>query len=362
MRKQGRTTTIFGTMTRRSGRYLSPDPVGPTGGTNPFAYVHNNPHTGVDSLGLYDERVHYYMTYFLGLVAGLPQDVARTMATAAQYVDDNFQTEPIHAGVIPNLSALSLYHFVLDYDRNNYGDWSSDPMTRFYFPSSAQLSRLANAADEDVLRQLWAQANANACPAPWTIDDARYQLYGEFLHSFQDTFSHRDINNVSYAAFNTPWRNYPESMLGHGGGEVLFSDLGHAPDHTYNQEYAVTHSSCTLPRGRGSVPNLSEAECLARGGVYTPSSSYNWASNELRTLRMEYEVFNRIQTDFADLIAANRNASQPAFGWSDLAGHSEWQYGHDQANARIGMDQSFEQWAQSQGFDADRRGLLLQSR
>jgi hypothetical protein len=30
------------------------------------------------------------------------------------------------------------------------------------------------------------------------IDDARYQFYGEHLHAYEDTFAHRDMNNMAY--------------------------------------------------------------------------------------------------------------------------------------------------------------------
>jgi len=66
------------------GRYTAPDPVGVGGGTNPYAYVSNNPLTNVDPLGLYEEDIHYYMTYFLALAAGVDPRRAYIIATADQ--------------------------------------------------------------------------------------------------------------------------------------------------------------------------------------------------------------------------------------------------------------------------------------
>ena len=52
------------------------------------------------------------------------------------------------------------------------------------------------------------------------------QLYGEYPHSFEDTFAHRDRNNKPYERLNFN-ENYPIGGTGHGLA-------GHYPDHTYN--------------------------------------------------------------------------------------------------------------------------------
>ena len=47
------------------GRFISEDPIGLAGGINQFAYVGNDPQNGKDPSGLYNEDVHYYLTYFI---------------------------------------------------------------------------------------------------------------------------------------------------------------------------------------------------------------------------------------------------------------------------------------------------------
>lgn len=386
----------------KTGRYLSPDPLGTFAGSNPFAFAHNDPLRRFDALGLYDEMVHYYMTYFLGLVAGLPQDVARTMAIASQFVDENYLTQPLHLAA-PNYPALPLYHFVLDYGNGNDGDANDDLYRRFQSPQSEQLSNLLASTDPTRLRDLWIQTHPTGvpglCPIPSFVDinNARYQLFGEYLHAFQDTFAHRDAYNMPYA-IEANEENTPVAWVGHAGPSIP-DGFGLAPDHTYNQNYRspsrctigngrtevvqrnLSREECAARHGRNYVPaddtdptqcevkyvlggsevvaNVTEAECAALGrastaleSTFRPGTGQVWAMNELRTLRMEYEVFNSIRTNFAAEIAANREAGGQSFGWGDIAGLTDWDSSSPGRNSRIGSEQSFEEWARSNGYSS----------
>lgn len=54
------------------GKWLSEDPVGfQAADPNLYRYVGNNPTNKTDPTGLYEEDVHFYMTYYLGLAVGL---------------------------------------------------------------------------------------------------------------------------------------------------------------------------------------------------------------------------------------------------------------------------------------------------
>jgi len=234
------------------GRYTAPDPVGVGGGTNPYAYVSNNPLTNVDPLGLYQIDVHYYMTYFLAIAAGVDKDVAQRIALATEYIDDNPVTEPMKPGTsvwdywdstLINQPALVRYHFVeagFD-DPQRASESAADyAARRIENPNSPQLARLL-------------AASTTAKTDPNATCNSSNQLFGEYLHAFEDSFAHRDNNNAPYAA--TIW----------GVGTGHFLD-GENPDYTYN------HLAPTL------------------------GLSLFWNTNESRTFEMEKEVFTKMKS------------------------------------------------------------------
>jgi RHS repeat-associated protein len=203
------------------GAYLQPDPLGYPDGPNAYAYASGDPVNKFDSLGLYEEDVHYYLTFFLARVAGIPDDTARTIALADQFVDDNPLTTPVIGSMQPNTRALPLYHFTRTRDM----DVTQDVVTRINNPTSPQLENLRRPTMDDRL---------TPC--------ARQQFFGEYLHAFEDTFAHRDQNNVPF---------YFTSTVGHGA-------YNHDPDQTYNVR--------------------------------------DFQNNEMRTMRMAQEVFGQLQS------------------------------------------------------------------
>ena len=208
----------FRTYDPLSGNYLQPDPLGYPDGPNPYRYAQGDPVNRIDPTGLYAADVHYYMTYFLALTAGLSENDAWIIATADQTVDN---VNP-YTDALPHLDpwdadsakARELYHFT-----QTSTDW--DPLN----------------TQTKILLDYYKNASAPCL---------KRQFYGEFLHAYEDTFGHRDWNNVPY------------DTDGHG------NDLT-SPDKTYNHDVLYV---------------------------------YHWTVNEDRTLLMEQYVFNQIREDW----------------------------------------------------------------
>jgi hypothetical protein len=212
-----------------------------------YLYAQGDPLNRVDPQGLYDTDVHYYMTYFLALTAGLSESDAWIIATADQTMDNvNPYTDAfpsLAAG--GNFDARKDYHFTQkgfdpapNADEVTYttitDPVSGVPSVVTTYSSAYQLRRLA-AWNNPQIQTL----NGYALGAPSCV---KQQFYGEYLHALEDTFGHRDANDDPYGP-----------TLGH------FYD-GHDPDMTYN------HGT--------------------------------WQVNEQRTIEMETVVFAQLQSDW----------------------------------------------------------------
>jgi len=210
----------FRTYDPLSGNYLQPDPLGHPDGPDAYRYAGGDPLNRVDPAGLYAIDVHYYMTYFLALTAGLDDKTAWVVATAAQTIDD----------VNPYTDAMPF----------NGGGFAQEQREKYHF---TQPSTVWEPLNDQTSTLLGYATNAdNPC--------LKAQFFGEFMHAYQDTFGHRDRDNVPYAAF-----------LGH-------AIAGTQPDLTYNDPYDYDGSPLT----------------------------HGWYVRETRTFLMEQAVFAQMQT------------------------------------------------------------------
>ncbi len=115
---------------------------------NPYSYVTNNPTRFVDETGEYKVDVHYNLTYYLGLKAGLDDATAIKIAWFDNMVDINPDTKP-----------------------DNLENAKNGTTDKFHFAERGEaITRLENAI------------NSN---------DAK--TFGTSLHTYQDTYSHAGL-------------------------------------------------------------------------------------------------------------------------------------------------------------------------
>jgi RHS repeat-associated protein len=251
-----------------TGRYLQPDPLGYPDGPDAYLYASGDPVNHSDPTGLYQSDVHYYLTYFLGIAAGIDQEDARIIALATQYIDDNPLTWAVNdhspltmvASMFTNEDALTHYHFTM-YD---YVGKSTDLSL---WSSSAQIMNLLNAPDI-ALQQLQDQALLPAsmqtvhCKAPM-------QLMGEALHALQDTFGHRNADNESYSPTWRPAGIDTHIGIGHG---LDFSK----PDYTYDFGDWTNNYSRTMEMAKTVFDQL----VAFAGKIDHQGQALNWSDIE----------------------------------------------------------------------------------
>lgn len=151
------------------GRFISEDPIRLAGGLNLYAYVGNGPINGSDPLGLHNEDVHYYLTYFLATrFPCLNQHEARLIADADQGIDENPGTEPW-----------------IGWD-SKQGQTNSD--NHAFNPGNSDLGSLRDRAMNG---------------------GTHYVNFGTYLHYLQDSFSHKDYSNSFIGQFGSNGTDIP---------------------------------------------------------------------------------------------------------------------------------------------------------
>lgn len=288
------------------GRYLTPDPMGTVDGLNPYLYVGNNPLNKVDPYGLYQTDMHYYITYFLAITAGIDSDNARRIALATQFVDVNDNTSPLPEGSHwynygsigynnATTTRLEWYHFVNTrngvnptYDYNSW-DLAKKPNET---ETTYRLRRLT--ANLNQIPQLKIMVKNYKKAANCNNLNLSMQFFGEYLHAFEDTFAHRDANNDPYAINNG---------TGHASG-------GENPDFTFN------HNENGI-LGHGSWNNNEARTLIEQASVYAKLLEYRREILKIPDNQTKVISWNTL-SPYLQSFNAIRESSNP-----DLAGSTE---------------------------------------
>jgi RHS repeat-associated protein len=160
------------------GRFISEDPIGFGGGVNQFRYVGNNPQNAVDPSGLYNEDVHYYLTYFIATkFSCLTGNEARLIADADQSTDENSDTSPGPGFTITPVAWLIL-------------------------PNRFQ-------QDKNAVFHTFNPGNDQFLKERWRVGCRGHVGLGRLLHYLQDTFSHGGFENPTIGQYGFNGVNPP---------------------------------------------------------------------------------------------------------------------------------------------------------
>lgn len=271
-----------------TGRYLTPDPMGTVDGLNPYLYVGNDPLNKIDPYGLYQTDMHYYVTYFLAIAAGIDSDNARRIALGAQFIDTNDNTSPYddEAGAMVSLyknfttERLEYYHFA------NNRFFYEDPLNGMEL-GSWDLKKPQGMSDAEY--QSWRlTSNLNNIPQLKNLTsnykhaakcnnlNLSMQFFGEYLHAFEDTFAHRDQDNDPFG-------------VNAGAGHAVY---GSNPDFTYNH-----HADFELP---GNVVGFGE-----------------WTVNEKRAITEQQQVYLKL-VEYRETILKIPASQTKVVPWDEL--------------------------------------------
>lgn len=161
--------------------------------------------------------MHFYGTYALARAAGLPPEVAKTVATAAEFVDDAVDKRPECLGGTSYIVPLVSAHHVADTSNVDAADqWQV--WVPFHFLPGARggsaeerlICRKADSSNQAAAEVLALAARGLDEPYGW-------HLLGVVTHVIQDTFSHWGFSGISSSY------NHVDQ-----GDIVLSEDLGHS--------------------------------------------------------------------------------------------------------------------------------------
>jgi hypothetical protein len=237
-----------------------------------------------------ESDTHYNKTAVLGILGGLPDEWALKIGSHAQYRDDDPKMRPLDDTNIvtmiwsgfTNADALLGHHFILS--SPDTGKVPAEDKILKYGPDG-KVDLSPPEGPGTALGKMW-QRVIDAIGDESKSADEVADLIGDYIHAFQDTFTHRDENNIPIDAI----RKIGSFRLGLG-----HFWYGSHPDYTYNH----------VEKLLGLIPIR------------------NWKVNEERNLQMDKMVYERLHTIGAMLKEKRGVEIGQAQPWGEVARNAE---------------------------------------
>jgi len=179
----------------RTGRWISRDPSGESGGANLYGFVGNDPGGKIDARGLYEIDVHYFLTFFLAAKSQcLLHSEANQIANADQGTDENPETMPGPGSIS---EALALHDDWVNGGKKGMRQAWQNAVYHGLHPNGSEFL--------ETLRM-----NAFlGCKGDLTA-------FGAYLHHLQDSFSHAGYTNPIYGHLFSPlhWTDKTHNDVG----------------------------------------------------------------------------------------------------------------------------------------------------
>lgn len=183
------------------GRWITRDPIGHAGAINMYGFVGNDPIGRLDTLGLYDEAVHYYTAFEVAYLvyreqgngtAEANQDARRRALELAYYSQLPDEEEAYDATATRKGDWLGTVS-------NEWADKVNDYLHSLHGGSAADVKRV-----RCCLSRLIQDKNPARRLQPWEK--------GFLLHAYADSFAHTDSTGAAYAKdWGHAWKNVEES-------------------------------------------------------------------------------------------------------------------------------------------------------
>lgn len=226
------------------GRFLTPDPMGYVDEPNAYAYAGNDPSNSSDPLGLYEEDVHHYLTWYLARAAGFSETTAAAIGFQAQELD-------------------------LDPRSATEGGVDHGNMAKYHFVDAAQLASLSRTAREGA-----------------ELSSSQLRKIGEFIHALEDTYSHQ--KNQQHRVFGDYFHDMGEGIdWGHGLHR-------HRPDWTWDRP------ELAMEMARETLEQLSEL-CQDYFGTCTPLPFESFESTVRQFVELPSDTYIDLKYGFREV-------------------------------------------------------------